>query len=147
MKLPFPLLALFAAFLFAGCASTPPPLPVFMGILDAQKIGDGTPEESKYAVVVHYENAVPGQYEIKLGFGYNPSDENLRAMISSSQGVYAIAHSEVLQQPAGDIRVTIEPKVVQKLGGTLNGRIHAILSPYPHGKEWKVTKQDIFVLR
>lgn len=141
-------LVMFPVLFFASCAttSTPPPLPPFMGIADAQKLGSGPAETSKYAIVVHYENVIPGKHEIKIGFGYNPTNEDLRAMATGSLGLHAIAHSEVLQQPSGDIRITLEPTVVQNLGGTLNGRIHALLSPYPHGKEWKVIRQDVFVL-
>lgn len=137
--------AMFVMF-FAGCASTPPPPPIFLGIADARRLEGETPESSQYAVVVRYEDVEPGKYELKIGFGYNPTDENLQAMVAGSLGLYAIAYSEVLQQSSGDIRVTLEPRVVQNLGGTLNGRIHAILAPYPHGREWKVAKQDIFVL-
>jgi hypothetical protein len=147
MKAPTLLMTLLFCAGLAGCASNvPPPPEPFLGIADARKLGDGAPEQSAYAIVVRYENAIPGKHEVKIGFGYNPSDEALRAMVADAQNVYAIAHSEVVAQASGDIRVTLEPETVRKQGGTLNGRIHAILSPHPHGKEWVVQKHDIFVL-
>lgn len=147
MKAPTLLMTLFVCAGLAGCASNvPPPPEPFLGIADARKLGDAAPEHSAYAIVVRYENAIPGKHEVKIGFGYNPSDEALRAMVADAQNVYAIAHSEVVNQASGDIRVTLEPETVRKQGGSLNGRIHAILSPYPHGKEWVVQKHDIFVL-
>lgn len=135
----------FAIALF-GCTNTPPPPKPFMGILDARKLGAGPWEQSQYEVVVHYEDIAPGKYELKIGFGYLPADENLKHMVADAMGVYAIAYTKVLDNPAGDVRVTLSPTVVRELGGTLNGRIHAILSPSPHGKEWVITKHDVFVL-
>lgn len=139
---------LLASVFLAGCATsnTPPKPRPFLGILDARKLDAVPALESRYAVVVHFEDVEPGKHELKIGFGYNPSDEALRAMVADATNVYAIAHSEVLQVAAGDVRVTLEPTVVRNLGGTLNGRVHAILSPHPHGKEWLVLKHDIFVL-
>lgn len=117
-----------------------------MGILDARKLGNGQNESSQYSVVVHYEDIEPGKYEIKVGFGYTPSDEELRKMTQSAQGLYAIAYSQVVEQPTGDLRITIEPTAVRNQNGTLDGKIHAILSKYPHGKEWIITKHDVFPL-
>ena len=135
------------SFLLFGCATnTPPKARPFLGILDARKVDNLPAEQARYEVVVHFEDVNPGRHELKIGFGYNPSDENLRAMVADATNVYAIAHSEVLQTAAGDVRVTLEPVAIRNLGGTLNGRVHAILSPYPHGKEWLVEKHDIFVL-
>lgn len=143
-----PLLALFACLSLFGCASPSAPTkpPPFMGILDAAKIGTGPRETSKYQIAVHYEDIEPGKYEIKIGFGYTPTDESLKAFAQTSQGLYAIAHSEVLQKESGDLRVTLEPSAVREQKGILDGKIHAILSKYPHGKEWLITKHDVFVL-
>ncbi len=145
---PYTLLALLIALLFVGCAtnSTPPGPPPFMGILNAKKLGTGSREYSQYEVKVHYENLVPGAYEIKIGFGYLPLDENLSKMAASSLGLYAIAHTEVVQKAAGDLVLTVEPSAVRNAGGKLDGKVHAILSKYPHGKEWLITRQDVFVL-
>ena len=142
-----PLLALFVCFSFFGCATNTvaPPRP-FMGILDARKIGGGPGEYPAFEVVVHYEDVEPGKYEIKIGFGYTPTDEGLKAFAQTDHGLYAIAHSEVLQKAAGDLRVTLETTVVREQKGILDGKIHAILSKYPHGKEWLITKHDVYVL-
>lgn len=143
----YPLLVLLTCFSFFGCASnTPPPPTPFMGILDARKIQGGPNEAPAYEIVVHYEDIIPGKYEIKIGFGYVPTDERLRAIAQGDRGLYAIAHTEVIQNTAGDLRVTLEPTVVRQQNGVLDGKIHAILSKYPHGKEWLITKHHVFLL-
>lgn len=143
-----PLLALFACLGLFGCATPSGPVHhPFMGILDARKIGKGPAESSQYEIVVHYEDVEPGKYEIKVGFGYTPTDPSLRAFAESSHGLYAIAHSDVLQSAAGDLRLTLDPSAVREQKGILDGKIHAILSKYPHGKEWLITRHDVFVLR
>lgn len=139
-------LTLVTSFLLAGCASDAPlGPPPFMGILSAKKIGTGPRESSQYQVKVHYENIEPEKYEVKIGFGYVPSDENLSKIAASASGIYAIAYSEVVHNPSGDMVVTIEPAGVRNLG-TLDGKIHAILSKYPHGKEWIIARHDVFAL-
>ncbi len=144
----YSLLTLAICLSFFGCAtdSGPPPPRPFMGILDGRKIEGGPDQSPAYEVVVHYEDVEPGKYEIKIGFGYTPTDEGLKAMAQADRGLYAIAHSEVLQSASGDLRVTLEPKVVQDQKGIIDGKIHAILSKYPHGKEWLITKHHVFVL-
>gem|GEM_PF-3305516 len=145
----YPLLALFVlvCFGFSGCVDQTPPKPrPFMGIVDARKLGTGSAESSQYEVVVHYEDIEPGKYEIKVGFGYTPTEEGLKAFAASSSGLYAIARSEVLQAASGDLRLTIEPSAVREQKGVMDGKVHAILSKYPHGKEWLITKHDVFVL-
>jgi hypothetical protein len=145
MKPQLALAALLSCFLF-GCASTPPPPRPFFGILDARKVSEGPAESAKYEVVVRYENVVPGKHEVKIGFGYTPREDQMHLLSPQSAGVYAIAHTEILQKESGDLRVTLEPTTVRNVGGKMNGRIHAILSDYPHGPEWPVIKHDVFVL-
>lgn len=146
MKLPHLILFILSLAIF-GCNSAPPPGPKpFVGILNAKKIGNGPADTSKYEVVVHYENVVPEHYEVKVGFGYYPSDEGVKSLTAAATGVYAPAYSEVLHSTNGDLHLTIEPKIVRDLKGKLDGKIHATLSPYPHGKEWLVAGHDIFPL-
>ncbi|PTY08720.1 hypothetical protein DB347_03880 [Opitutaceae bacterium EW11] len=129
-----------------GCLNSGPLVQPFMGILDAYKIGNGPAETSQYQVVVHYEDVVPGKYEVKVGFGYIPTAEDVKIFAQDALGIYAVAHTEVLQKQAGDLRLTLDPSVVRNLQGKLDGKIHAILSKYPHGKEWPTVKHDVFVL-
>jgi hypothetical protein len=146
MKL-YPFLALLLSFTFFGCASNlPPPPKPFMGIGTVKQIGDGPRELAKYDVTINYNNIVPDKYEVKVGFGYTSTDEGLKSIAPGGHGFYAIAESEVLHQPEGQLHLTLEPTVVRNLGGKLDGRIHAILSKYPHGKEWLIESHDIFVL-
>ncbi len=146
MKLPL-LLAFIVSLALFGCNSAPPAGPrPFVGILNAKKIGSGPKDKSQYEVVVHYENVEPEKFEVKVGFGYYPSDENVKTLTTSATGIYAIAHSEVLHSTNGDLHLTIEPTVVRDLKGTLDGKIHVTLSPYPHGKEWLIAGHDVFPL-
>ena len=141
------LLALALSAVFVGCNSATPPGPrPFIGILNAKKIGTGPKETSRYDVLVHYENVVPDKFEAKVGFGYIPSDKNLKSVAASATGIYAIAHNEILHQSSGDLHLTIEPTAVRDLNGTLDGKIHAVLAPYPHGTEWRVAGHDVFPL-
>ena len=141
------LFVLLASFAFFGCAANvPPPAKPFMGIGHVTQLGDKPREFAQYEVVIRYENIVPEKYEVKIGFGYTTTDENLKKYAPGGRGYYAIAYSEVLHQPSGELKVTIEPSVVRNLKGTLDGKIHAILSPYPHGKEWLIAGHDIYVL-
>lgn len=143
---PLSLFVFALSFLFASCASDAPSgPPPFMGILSARKIGNGPRATSQYQVKVHYENIEPEKYEIKVGFGYVPSDENLSKMVASASGIYAIAHSEVVHQQSGDMVLTIDPSAARALGA-LDGKVHAILSKYPHGKEWIIARHDVFAL-
>lgn len=131
---------------FFGCVTEAPMPQPFMGILDAYKIGDGPADTSKYNVVVHYEDIVPGKYEVKVGFGYVPSEEQMRHFTKDAVGIYAVAHSEVLKKQSGDLRLTIEPTAVHAWHGKLDGKIYAILLEYPHGDERPTVKHDIFIL-
>jgi hypothetical protein len=141
-----PLAALLGCFLLFGCASEPPKPRPFLGILSAQKASGDESEFAKYNIAVHYEDVVPGKYELKVGFGYVPTDEKMKAMISPTSGLYAIAYTTILDDANGDLRITVEPAAVRNLGGKLDGKIHAILSEYPHPEEWPVTAHDVFVL-
>ena len=144
MKLPFFSLLVLSLAIF-GCNSGPPAGPrPFVGILNARKVGSGSADTSKYEVVVHYENVVPEKYEVSVGFGFYPSDENVKELIRDAKGVYAPAHTEVLHSTNGDLHFTIEPTGVRSLKSQLDGKIHATLSPYPHGKEWHVTGHDVY---
>jgi hypothetical protein len=146
MKL-YPFVALLASFAFFGCAANiPPPPKPFMGIGHVTQLDNKPREYAQYEVVIRYENIVPEKYEVKIGFGYTTTDERLKEIAPGGHGFYAIAYSEVLHQPSGELKVTIEPTVVRNLHGTLDGKIHAILSPYPHGKEWLIAGHDIYVL-
>lgn len=142
----YPLPALLASLLFFGCASVPPPDKPFMGIGNAKKIDDGPAETSKYDVVIRYDHIIPEKYEVKVGFGYTTTDERLKKFAPGGHGFYSIAHTEVLHDEAGELHLILEPTGVRDLGGTLDGRIHAILSKYPHGKEWLIESHDIYVL-
>jgi len=144
-----PLFALVALLGFAGCAteSTPPPPRPFVGILSADKIGNGPRDKSSYDVLVHYENVEPDKFEIKIGFGYIPGEQVKKKIGPTSVGVYAISKSEVLHNSSGDVHFTIDPSAVTNLNGVLNGKIHAILSKYPHGKEWVVTSYNVYELQ
>ena len=146
MKLPLFFLFILSLAFF-GCNSAPPSGPKpFVGILNAKKIGNGPADTSKYEVVVHYENVVPEKYEVKVGFGYYPTDENVKSLTATATGIYAISRSEVLHSTNGDLHFTIDPSAVRDLKGKLDGKIHATLSPYPHGKEWKVAGHDVYPL-
>lgn len=142
----YPAILFIAFLLFGGCMNQPPPgPPPFLGILSARKVGTGPSETASVAVKVHYENLEPEKYEIKIGFGYTPANKMIEVGPNSA-GVYAVAYTEVVHSASGDIEATIDPVVVRNVGGTLDGKIYAILSPYPHGKEWKVLKYHIVPL-
>jgi hypothetical protein len=137
------LAAVFVAGL-AGCATEPavsPPRP-FVGILSAEKIGTGPRETSSYNVVVIYENAVPEKSEVKIGFGYSSPELKPKKGDAKNVGTYATSHSEVLHDSKGELHLTIDPSPVIKAGGVMDGKIHAIISEYPHGEEWKVISHN-----
>ena len=140
----YPFVALLLGLLVGGCESGPSGPPMFMGIASAHKIGSGPRETSQYTVKVHYENLLPENYEVKIGFGYIPNNKQM-ALSASDAGIYAVAHTEVIHSSNGDLVATIDPAVVKNLG-SLDGKIWAILSPYPHGKEWKVLRHDVYAL-
>jgi hypothetical protein len=141
------LLAVVFAAGLVGCSTgpTPPPPPrPFVGILSADKIGKGPRETSSYEVVLIYENAEPEKNEIKIGFGYVPSEQERKHAGDAPVGVYAVSKSEIIHQKKGELHFTIDPSAVR---GPLDGKIHAILSKYPHGKEWGVLSHSVLELQ
>ena len=141
------LLAVVSAALLVGCSTepTPPPPPrPFVGILSVEKIGSGSREKSSYKVVLIYENAVPEKNEVKIGFGYTPSEQERRKGDTAPMGIYAVSKSGILHEKKGELHLTIDPLSVH---GSLDGKIHAILSKYPHGEEWGVLSHSVFELQ
>jgi hypothetical protein len=141
------LLAVVFAAGLVGCSteppSPPPPRP-FVGILSAEKVGNGPREKSSYNVVLIYENAVPEKNEIKIGFGYIPSAEEKKKGGKAPVGIYAVSKSEIIHQKKGELHLTIDSSSVH---GPLDGKIHAILSKYPHGEEWGVLSHSVLELQ
>jgi hypothetical protein len=143
----FSIVALLITSLFFGCSTESMPVKrPFVFIANAKKIGSGPRETSSYQVTIHYKNLEPDKYEIKVGYGYISSDPKLKPLLGDSNGLFGVAHSEVLHQASGEMDVTIASFDSLKLKGTLNGKIHATLAKYPHGKEWVVASYDVFNL-
>ncbi len=138
---------LLCAWMFAGCAretisNTKRP---YVYIVSAKKIGNAPRANSDYDVLIHYKNVGPGDHEISLGFGYIPSPDSKIEVHPGDVGIYRVAYTKVIHDSAGELHATIGPRVVNSFG-TMDGKLHVILSKYPHGSDWHPMFHDVFAL-